>query len=57
MAKAHGAKVYQVSPGYLSVLQARVLAYCAASGARLVPFGFDLPWAYWRDCRGRPGNG
>jgi hypothetical protein len=42
MAKAHGAKVYQVSPGYLSVVQARARAYCAASGARLAPFGFDL---------------
>ena len=45
MAKAHGAKVYQVSPGYLSVVQARARAYCAATGARLAPFGFDLPWA------------
>ena len=46
MAKAHGAKVYQVSPGYLNVVQARARAYCAStSGARLAPFGFDLPWA------------
>ena len=45
MAKAHGAKVYQVSPGYLSVVQARAGAYCADTGARLAPFGFDLPWA------------
>jgi hypothetical protein len=45
MAKAHGAKVYQVSPGYLSVVQARAGAYCRAGGARLAPFGFDLPWA------------
>ena len=42
MAKAHGAKVYQVSPAYLSVVQARARRYCAASGARLAPFGFDL---------------
>jgi threonine dehydratase len=45
MAKAHGAKVYQVSPGYLSVVQARASAYCAATGARLAPFGFDLAWS------------
>ena len=45
MAKAHGAKVYQISPGYLNVVQARARAYCAATGARLAPFGFDLPWA------------
>jgi cysteine synthase len=46
MAKAHGAKVYLVSPpGYLSVVQARARAYCAATGARLAPFGFDLAWS------------
>ena len=45
MAKAHGAKVYQVSPGYLSVVQARAGAYCADTGARLAPFGFDLAWS------------
>jgi hypothetical protein len=42
MAKSHGAKVYQVSPGYLSVVQARARAYCAATRARLAPFGFDF---------------
>jgi hypothetical protein len=45
MAKAHGAKIYQVSPGYLSVVQARARAYCVATGARLAPFGFDLAWS------------
>ena len=45
MARAHGAKVYQVSPGYLSTVQARARAYCAAAGARLAPFGFDLAWS------------
>jgi hypothetical protein len=45
MAKAHGAKVHQVSPGYLSVVQARARAYCAETGARLAPFGFDLAWS------------
>jgi hypothetical protein len=45
MAKSYGAKVYQVSPGYLSVVQARAAAYCAATGARLAPFGLDMPEA------------
>jgi len=45
MAKAHGAKIFQVSPGYLSVVQAKARAYCAAGGARLAPFGFDLAWS------------
>lgn len=44
-AKRLGAKVLQVSPGYLAVVQARARAYCAARGARLVPFGVDLPEA------------
>lgn len=43
MAKALGAKVYQVSPGYLSVVQARAKAYCAATGVTLSPFGVDMP--------------
>jgi hypothetical protein len=51
MAKSYGAKVYQVSPGYLSVVQARAAAYCAATGARLAPFGYP------GDRRGRPGKG
>lgn len=42
-AKALGAKVVLVSPGYLSVVQARAAAYCKATGARLAPFGMDLP--------------
>ena len=45
MAKALGAKVLQVAPGYLSVVQARARAYCAATGARLAPFGMDFPGA------------
>lgn len=43
MAKRLGAKVLQVSPGYLSVVQARARAYCDARGAMLAPFGVDLP--------------
>ncbi len=45
MAKAHGAKVYQVSPGYLTVVQARARAYCTDTGASLMPFGADMPEA------------
>lgn len=45
MAKRLGAKVLQVSPGYLNVVQARARAYCAATGARLAPFGVDMPEA------------
>lgn len=43
MAKALGAKVLQVTPGYLSVVQARARAYCEKTGALLAPFGMDLP--------------
>lgn len=45
MAKRHGAKVLQVSPGYLTAVQARAKAYCQARGAKLAPFGVDLPEA------------
>lgn len=45
MAKRLGARVLQVSPGYLTVVQARARAYCARFGARLAPFGVDLPEA------------
>lgn len=45
MAKRLGAKVLQVEPGYLTVVQARARAYCAARGATLVPFGADTPEA------------
>lgn len=43
-----GAKVVPVRPGYLSVVQARAKDYAKASGARLVPFGVDLPEAITR---------
>ena len=45
MAKRLGATVWQVSPGYLTVVQARARAYCAATGATLAPFGVDMPEA------------
>jgi hypothetical protein len=40
-----GAKVVPVYPGYLSTVRARAQTYAALSGARLVPFGADLPEA------------
>lgn len=45
MAKALGARVCLVRPGYLGVVQARAKSYCAQSGARLIPFGADVPEA------------
>lgn len=43
MAKRLGADVYQVTPGYLSVVQARAREYCSRTGATLAPFGMDTP--------------
>lgn len=43
MAKALGARIIQVSPGYLTVVQKRAAEYAADKGARLAPFGFDSP--------------
>jgi hypothetical protein len=40
-----GAKIVTVRPGYLSVVQARARDYCSLSGAKLVPFGVDMPEA------------
>lgn len=45
MAKRLGATVWQVSPGYLTVVQKRARDYCAATGAMLAPFGVDMPEA------------
>lgn len=45
MAKRLGAKVLQVRPGYLSVVQARARAYCNGTGAVLAPFGMNVPGA------------
>ena len=44
-AKRVGAKVIQVSPGYLTVVQARAREYCKRTGARLAPFGVNMPEA------------
>jgi hypothetical protein len=45
MAKRLGAKIEQVSPGYLNVVQARAIKYSHQTGAVLAPFGFDIPGA------------
>jgi hypothetical protein len=42
-ARAAGAKVVMVPYGYLSNVQAKARAYAAATGAVLLPFGFDTP--------------
>jgi hypothetical protein len=44
-AKRVGAKVMQVPNGYLNVVQARAREYCQRTGAKLAPFGVDLPEA------------
>lgn len=45
MAHKLEAKIVEVSPGYLTVVQARARAYCEQTGAKLAPFGMDLPVA------------
>jgi hypothetical protein len=45
MAKKFGATIVQVEPGYLNVVQKRAEDYCAATGARLAPFGMKVPGA------------
>jgi hypothetical protein len=44
-AQAAGAKVIEIPHGYLSNVQSKATAYCAESGARLLPHGFDTPEA------------
>jgi ribosomal protein L21 len=43
--KANGARLEFVSPGYMTVVQAKARAYAAASGAMFLPLGFDVPAA------------
>jgi hypothetical protein len=40
-----GAKIVPVEPGYLSVVKKRARDYCARTGAKLIPFGADMPEA------------
>lgn len=42
-AKKAGAKIVMVPHGYLSNVQSKAKAYCAASGSTLLPFGLDVP--------------
>jgi hypothetical protein len=44
-AKANGANIIEVSPGYMTNVQAKARAYAAAAGALFLPLGFDLPAA------------
>jgi hypothetical protein len=44
-AKRVGAKIMQVPNGYLNVVQARAREYCQRTGAKLAPFGVNLPEA------------
>jgi hypothetical protein len=44
-AKRVGAKIMQVAPGYLTVVQARAKEYCNRTGALLAPFGVNMPEA------------
>ncbi|GAB4227848.1 MAG: hypothetical protein Kow0032_07430 [Methyloligellaceae bacterium] len=40
-----GAKVIPVAPGYLSQVKAEARKYCERTGAKLIPFGVDMPEA------------
>jgi hypothetical protein len=42
-ARQAGARIEEVPAGYLSNVQAKARAYCATTGAELVPFGLDAP--------------
>lgn len=44
-AKENGAKIVEVSPGYMTNVQAKARAYAKAAGALFLPLGFDLPAA------------
>lgn len=44
-AKALGARIVEVSPGYMTNVQAKARAYAAEAGAKFLPLGFDLPAA------------
>lgn len=44
-ALANGARIIPVDPGYMTNVQAKARAYCALTGAKFLPLGFDLPEA------------
>jgi hypothetical protein len=45
LAEAAGAKIVEVSPGYMAVVQKRARDYAKGAGALFLPLGFDLPAA------------
>lgn len=45
MVRRLGGRVFTVSPGYLTTVQARAAEYCRQSGATLAPFGMDMAGA------------
>lgn len=45
LAEQYGARIIEISPGYLSVIKARARQYCNKRGACLLPFGLDMPEA------------
>jgi hypothetical protein len=44
-AKDAGAEIHEVPMGFLTNVQAKARTYCEATGAHLMPFGFDSPAA------------
>jgi hypothetical protein len=42
-AQRAGARIIEVPYGYMSVVRKAATQYCAVSGAKLLPFGFDCP--------------
>jgi hypothetical protein len=62
LALANGAKLVEVSPGYMTNVQAKARAYAKEAGALFLPLGFDLPAAeapfvdFMRKVRGAIGG-
>ena len=44
-AKENGATIVEVTPGYMTNVQAKARAYAASAGALFLPLGFDVPAA------------
>lgn len=61
-ARANGANLVFVRPGYMTVVQSRAREYAAAAGALFLPLGFDVPAAeepyveVMREVRARVGS-
>lgn len=41
----NGARIFEISPGYMTNVQAKARAYAAQQGALFLPLGFDVPAA------------